>query len=31
MFILHEAKAKEAKGKIPSVELFGLKLLAKLK
>jgi len=29
--ILYEAKAKQAKGKILSVELFGLKLLAKLK
>jgi hypothetical protein len=31
MFILYEAKAKQAKGKILSAELFGLKLLAKLR
>jgi len=31
MFILHEAKANQAKGIILSVELFVLKLLDKLK
>ena len=31
MFILYETKANEAKGKTMSAELFGLKLLAKLK
>jgi hypothetical protein len=31
MFILCEAKGNQASGKILSAELFGLKLLAKLK
>ena len=31
MFILYEAKANQAKRKIVSAELFGLKLVAKLK
>jgi hypothetical protein len=31
MYILYEAKANMAKGKILSAELFVLKLLAKLK
>jgi hypothetical protein len=31
MFVLYEAKANQAKGRILSAELFGLKLLAKLK
>jgi hypothetical protein len=31
MFILYAAKVNQAKGKILSPELFGLKLLAKLK
>jgi hypothetical protein len=31
MLILFEAKANQAKGKIMSPEIFGLKLLAKLK
>jgi hypothetical protein len=31
MFILCGAKANQAKGKIVSVEIFGLKLLAKIK
>jgi hypothetical protein len=31
MFILYEAKANRAKGNILSAELFGLKLLDKLK
>jgi hypothetical protein len=31
MYILYEAKANRAKGKALPAELFGLKLLAKLK
>jgi len=31
MFILYGAKVNQVKGKILSFELFGLKLLAKLK
>ena len=31
IFILYEAKANQAKGKILSTELFGLNILAKLK
>jgi hypothetical protein len=31
MFILYEAKAIEAEGNILTAELFGLKLLAKLR